>query len=92
MDYNFKNILKISLNAFITILLIVIIGRIFIYLLPIIILLFIAYYIYRWFKDKSNSRVSNNNSNSKKNNSNAKKIKNIKDNIVDADIIEERFN
>ncbi|MBR3660575.1 MAG: hypothetical protein IKN63_01560 [Bacilli bacterium] len=72
---NINDIVKIILNLLIVGIIIYIVARLFIFLLPIIIFLIIAYYIYRIYMETKN-KVEKEKSNKK---------------IIDAIIIEEKI-
>ena len=78
-DNDIKYIVKIIINVLIVSFIIYIVARLFIFLLPIIIVLIIAYYVYRIYMETKN-RMQVNKSNRKK-----------KNEIIDAEIIDEKF-
>jgi len=79
MKSDIKSILTILLNIFIIGLIIFIVGKLFIFLLPIIIVLIIIYYIYRIYCE-TKIKVNAN-----------KKDKNVKNKIDEAEVINEKF-
>ena len=76
-NYNIEYIVKIVLNVLIIGLIIYVVARLFIFLLPVIIVLIILYYVYRIYIETKSKY------NSRK--------KDKKDNIIDAEVINERF-
>ena len=78
-DNDIKYIVKIIINVLIVSFIIYIVARLFIFLLPIIIVLIIAYYVYRIYMETKN-KMQVNKSNRKK-----------KPDIIDAEIIDEKF-
>ena len=76
-NYEIKYILRIILNVLIVSFIIYLVARLFIFLLPIIIVLIILYYIYRIYMETKNKVQEN-------------KISK-KDKIMDAEIIDEKF-
>ena len=78
-DNDIKYIVKIIINVLIVSFIIYIVARLFIFLLPIIIVLIIAYYVYRIYMETKN-KMQVNKSNRKK-----------KNEIIDAEIIDEKF-
>jgi len=76
-NYNIEYIVKLILNLLIVGVIIYVVAKLFIFLLPVIIVLIIAYYVYRIYMETKNKVV------------NKKKDKN--NNIIDAEIINERF-
>lgn len=81
MRNNLEDILKLILTVLIVGTLIVFGTKLFIFLLPIIIVVLIGYYIYIKFLKKEIN----------KNNKTSKKKKTIKNKIEEAEIIEEKF-
>lgn len=81
MRNNLEDILKLILTVLIVGTLIVLGTKLFIFLLPIIIVVLIGYYIYIKFLKKEIN----------KNNKTSKKKKKIKNKIEEAEIIEEKF-
>lgn len=81
MRNNLEDILKLILTVLIVGTLIVLGTKLFIFLLPIIIVVLIGYYIYIKFLKKEIN----------KNNKTSKKKKTIKNKIEEAEIIEEKF-
>ena len=81
MRNNLEDILKLILTVLIVGTLIVLGTKLYIFLLPILIVVLIGYYIYiKFLKKKFN-----------KNNKTSKKKKTIKNKIEEAEIIEEKF-
>ncbi len=74
-----KNILKIIFNFIIIIVISIVLANIFVFLLPIILILVLVYYIYKVYQSKK-GKVKNLN-----------KVKKSDQKIVDAEIIEEKF-
>ena len=76
-NYNIEYIVKIILNVLIIGLIIYVFAKLFIFLLPVVIVLIILYYVYRIYLE-TKSKIKNN-----------KEEK--KDKVIDAEIINERF-
>ena len=77
MNNDLNNIIRIVLNLIIVSLIIYVVAKLFIFLLPVIIVLIIIYYLYRIFEATKNKVKINN--------------KTKKDNIQDAEVINEKF-
>ena len=77
MNNNVTYILKIFINLLIIGLIVYVVARLFIFLLPVIIVLIILYYVYRIYLE-TKSKVNN-------------KKEDKKNKIIDAEIINERF-
>lgn len=84
MKNNVEYILKIILNIIVIGLIIFIFAKLFIFLLPIILILIGLYYIYKIFLEKVIKKRKNNFKFNKNN-------RNLKDNIEEAEIIKEKF-
>lgn len=80
MKNDVQYILKILLNILIIGIIVFLVAKLFIFLLPVIIVLIIAYYIYRIFNEAKG-----------KVNKTSNKTKKIKNEIEDAEIVEEKF-
>ncbi|MBQ8891273.1 MAG: hypothetical protein IJ068_00200 [Bacilli bacterium] len=76
-NYDIKYILRIILNVLIVSFIIYVVARLFIFLLPIIIVLIVLYYVYRIYMETKNKVKDNK--------------KGIKDKVIDAEIIDEKF-
>lgn len=84
MKNNVQYILKIALNVIVIGLIIFLSIKIFVFLLPIILIVIIGYYLYLFFfKAKVKTKYSNNKF---QNN-----FKNLKNNIEEAEIIQEKI-
>ena len=76
-NYNIEYIVKIVLNVLIIGIILYVVLRLFIFLLPVIIVLIILYYVYRIYLETKN-KVNN-------------KKQDKKNNIIEAEIVNERF-
>lgn len=87
MKNNIERILKIIIYIIIMGLVIYLGIKVFIFLLPFLLIAGIGYYLYvNFFKGKFKPKTTKN-----KNNNSTKKTKSIKNSIEDAEIIEEKF-
>ena len=73
---NIEEIVKIVINVLIVGVIIYVVARLFIFLLPVIIILIVGYYLYRIYMETKNK---------------VKKDKDDKNKIVDAEIVSEKF-
>lgn len=83
MKFDIKNIIKVLLSVFIIGLIIYFAINLFIFLLPVIVVLIIAYYLYRIFvqtKLKKTASTNNKNNNTR-----------IKNSIEEAEVVSEKF-
>lgn len=87
MKNNIERILKIIIYIIVMGLVIYLGIKVFIFLLPFLLIAGIVYYLYvNFFKGKLKPKTTKN-----KNNNSTKKTKSIKNSIEDAEIIEEKF-
>lgn len=87
MKNNIEYILKIILNVFVMGVIIFVVGKLFIFLLPVILILILIYYLYRIFFETKFKVNRNKNTTS----STKTKTKKIQNDTLDAEIIEEKF-
>ncbi|MBQ8472786.1 MAG: hypothetical protein IJ501_04720 [Bacilli bacterium] len=89
MKNNIEYILKIILSVFVMGVIIFVVGKLFIFLLPVILVLILLYYLYRIFFE---TKFKVNRNKNKNTTSNTKtKTKKIQNDTLDAEIIEEKF-
>ena len=89
MKNNIEYILKIILNVLVMGVIIFVVGKLFIFLLPVILVLILLYYLYQIFFE---TKFKVNRNKNKNTTSNTKtKTKKIQNDTLDAEIIEEKF-
>ncbi len=79
MNNNLEKAIRIILNILIVGLIVYVVARLFIFLLPIVIVLIVLYYLYKIYVETKGKIAKN-------------KFSDKKDNIVDAEIIDEKIN
>ena len=90
MKNNIEYILKIILNFLVIGIIIVLVGKLFVFLLPVILVLVLLYYLYRIFFE-AKIKIKRNDNNRTTNSNTKSKTKKIQNDTIDAEIIEEKF-